>query len=63
MTPVAKSRRPMLFWTSLIVGLLLMQIGLSSWGMYCATHGKAPIEDDYYNKALHWDADHKGTGK
>ena len=57
-------RRAMLFWTSIIVGLLSLQIGLSAWGVYCANRGKGvEVQEDYYNKAINWDADHKGTGK
>ena len=61
MTPTRQqSRRAALLWTTIIVGLLSLQISLCVWGMYCATSGKpVAIEEDYYNKALHWDDTHK----
>jgi nitrogen fixation protein FixH len=53
------SRRALWMWSSLIIGLLVLQVGLCFVGVYCATRvgaGKnAVVEADYYNKALHWD--------
>jgi len=68
MTPTkvtpSQARRAAVLWTSIIVGLLSLQVSLCAWGVYCATKDKnATIEEDYYNKALHWDELHKGQSK
>ena len=43
-------------WPAIVVGLLVLQIGLSLAGVFLATRGQSfAVEDDYYNKALHWD--------
>jgi hypothetical protein len=50
------ARRAVLTWSSIIVGLLLLQVGLCAVGVIAATRSKAvAVEADYYNKALHWD--------
>jgi hypothetical protein len=57
-----QARRAAILWTSIILGLLLTQIGLCAWGVYCATKGKpVAVEEDYYNKAVHWDDTHKAS--
>ena len=50
-------RRPRVWiWPGLVIGLLTLQVGLSVAGAYLATRGRSfAVEDDYYNKALHWD--------
>ena len=50
-----RERSAMLRWTSVIVGLLLLEIGLCAAGATAALRGKPVVESDYYNKALHWD--------
>jgi nitrogen fixation protein FixH len=50
------SRNAALFWGTIIVGLLATEVGLCTWGIYCAVGGTpVAVEADYYNKALHWD--------
>jgi hypothetical protein len=50
------ARRAVIRWTSLIVGLLVLQVGLCGLGVFFALRGKAVVvEADYYNKALNWD--------
>jgi len=56
----ANSERPQrkkaYFFPALVVGLLLLQIGLCGIGFYMATRSNANVvENDYYDKALHWD--------
>jgi len=49
-------RRAMWRWTSIIVGMLLLQVVLCAIGVTAALRGKGVmVEADYYNKALHWD--------
>ncbi len=49
-------RKKAYFFPALIIGLLVMQIGLSLIGVYMATRSNANVvENDYYDKALHWD--------
>jgi nitrogen fixation protein FixH len=47
-------------WIVAVVGLLILQMGLTLYGVGYAIRGgkSAAVEDDYYNKALHWD-DHE----
>lgn len=48
--------RRVLFFPALVVGLLSMHIALCLWGVYLATSSQTfAVENDYYNKALHWD--------
>jgi nitrogen fixation protein FixH len=55
-TSAAPKRGKVWVWPTIIVSLLLFQIGLSVGGAYMVMRGKSTvIEDDYYNKALHWD--------
>lgn len=52
--PPRKSR--VWIWPAIVVGLLALQVGLSLAGAFLATRGQSfAVEDDYYNKALHWD--------
>lgn len=49
-------RKKAYFFPALVVGLLVMQVGLCFIGVYYATHSNANVvENDYYDKALHWD--------
>ena len=53
----ARGRRAMTIWASVIIGLLSLQVVLCAIGVYAATAGKGvAVENDYYDKALHWDA-------
>jgi len=54
-----QSRRALFTWTSIIVGLLCLQIGLCVVGVILATRTNPPVVKDYYNKAVHWDDRHR----
>lgn len=48
---------PHVGWPLLIVGLLCISIGASLFTVFAArSDGGAQIVDDYYQKAVHWDA-------
>lgn len=55
---VRVERSAMRKWTVLIVGLLLLQVVFGGVTVALAMRGRGTVEQDYYNKALHWD-DHE----
>jgi len=53
--PAKRERRAMIRWTLAITGMLVFGILLSVGGAVIAVHGMPMVEEDYYNKAIHWD--------
>ncbi|GEM_PF-1289292 len=51
----AETRRAVWIWTSVIVGLLCLQLGMCIAGVILATRSAPAVEANYYDKSGHWD--------
>ncbi len=50
------ARRGGFFWPGLLIGLLAMQLGMSSLVMWLALHDRTfAVEPNYYQRAVEWD--------